>query len=77
MSLVAFAIRVVSAGIAITARFVAIVSASVLAAARIGFLALFGDRLESFYVIPLYLGAFALPMLALGDVLEGTARANS
>ena len=64
-------------GIAITARLVAIVSASLLAAVGIGFLILFGDRLESFYVIPLYLGAFALPMLALGDVLEGTARANS
>ncbi len=64
-------------GIAITARLVAIASASTLAMAGMGFLFLFGDRLESFYVIPLFLGAFALPMLALGDVLEGTARANN
>ena len=41
-------------GIALTARVVAIASASTLAIAGMGFLFLFGDRLESFYVIPEY-----------------------
>ncbi len=64
-------------GIAATARIVAIASASLLAVLGICFLLLFGDRMQGYYVVPLFLGAFALPMLALGDVLEGTARGNS
>lgn len=64
-------------GIATTARLVAIGTASLMTIAGFGFLWAFGDRLQGFYVVPLYLGAFMLPMLALGDVLEGTARANS
>ena len=64
-------------GIAVTARVVALSSASLLAVAGIVFLAVFGDRLQGIYVVPLFLGTFALPMLALGDVLEGTARGNS
>jgi O-antigen/teichoic acid export membrane protein len=37
---------------------------------------LLGDRIEDHYVQPLFVAAFALPMIALGDVLDGTARAN-
>lgn len=64
-------------GITVTARIVALLSASLLAALGLIFLYFSGDRLESYYVIPLFLGAFALPMIALGDVLDGTARANN
>jgi O-antigen/teichoic acid export membrane protein len=64
-------------GITFTARMVALLFASLLTAAGVTFLFLLGDRLESYYVIPLFLGAFALPMIALGDVLDGTARANN
>ncbi|MGF0539689.1 lipopolysaccharide biosynthesis protein [Agrobacterium sp. ES01] len=64
-------------GLTITARIFAMVSASLLAS--IGLLALhfFGDTIEAYYIIPLFLGLIALPMIALGDVLDGTARANS
>ena len=36
-----------------------------------------GNRIESYYVMPLFLAIFALPMVALGDVQEGMGRANS
>ena len=36
-----------------------------------------GDHISSYYVMPLFLGIFALPMVALGDIQEGTGRANS
>jgi O-antigen/teichoic acid export membrane protein len=38
---------------------------------------LFGETIESYYLIPLSIGLFILPMIALGDTMEGTARANS
>ncbi|CAM5609156.1 hypothetical protein ATER59S_05644 [Aquamicrobium terrae] len=38
---------------------------------------LFSPWIESYYVIPFYLGIVCLPMLALTDVLQGIARAHS
>ncbi len=64
-------------GITITARVVALASATTLAVLGMAFLFFMGERLEGYYVIPLFLGAFTLPMIALGDVLDGTARANN
>ncbi|MFD1330288.1 lipopolysaccharide biosynthesis protein [Mycoplana ramosa] len=64
-------------GLTATARSFALVSASLLAASGLLGLWLFADHLEHYYVIPIYLGLFCLPMIALGDVLEGTARAHS
>ncbi|TKT75495.1 lipopolysaccharide biosynthesis protein [Aquamicrobium sp. LC103] len=37
----------------------------------------FSEAIESYYVVPFYLGIVCLPMMAVSDVLEGTARANS
>ncbi|MDX3927631.1 MAG: lipopolysaccharide biosynthesis protein [Shinella sp.] len=64
-------------GLTSTARIFAMLSSSGIAA--IGALALwfFSEDVENYYVIPLYLGLFCLPMIALGDVLDGTARAHS
>lgn len=64
-------------GLAATARIFAMASASLIAATGIAAIFLLGDRIEAYYVQPLFIGAFALPMIALGDVLDGTARANS
>jgi O-antigen/teichoic acid export membrane protein len=64
-------------GMAVTARIFAMVSASVLAIVGVTFLHYFGNVVESYYVVPLFLGCIILPMIALGDILEGTARANS
>ncbi|OCW58300.1 lipopolysaccharide biosynthesis protein [Hoeflea olei] len=63
-------------GLTATARVFALVSATLIAATGIAALSLLGDRIESHYVQPLFIGAFVLPMIALGDVLDGTARAN-
>ncbi|PWV98047.1 O-antigen/teichoic acid export membrane protein [Hoeflea marina] len=63
-------------GLAVTARIFALLSATLIAATGIAALYLLGDRIENYYVTPLFIGAFALPMIALGDVLDGTARAN-
>lgn len=37
----------------------------------------FRDHLASYYLIPLYLGAVTLPMLAIGEIQEGISRAFS
>lgn len=63
-------------GLTSTARLFAMVSASILALLGIASLHRFGDRIEGYYLVPLFLAVFALPMIALGDVLDGTARAN-
>ncbi|MDH4440883.1 MAG: lipopolysaccharide biosynthesis protein [Rhizobium sp.] len=63
-------------GLTVTARVFAMLSASAFVAIGLLGLQLFGDRVESYYLVPLFLALFALPMIALGDVLDGTARAN-
>jgi len=37
----------------------------------------FRHHLESYYVVPFYLGLVCVPMMALGDILDGTARSRS
>lgn len=37
----------------------------------------FAESFESYYIIPFYLGFVCMPIIAISDVLEGTARANS
>lgn len=53
--------------------------AAATAIAVIGLLGLwvFGDHLSSYYLIPLYLGAVTLPMLAIGEIQDGISRAFS
>ena len=63
-------------GLAATARIFSMLSATLIAGSGIAALYFLGDRIESHYVQPLFVGAFVLPMIALGDVLDGTARAN-
>ncbi|WP_377299563.1 lipopolysaccharide biosynthesis protein [Rhizobium sp. SGZ-381] len=59
-----------------SARVFALLSASLLAGVGFAFLALFDNAVADYWRIPVFLGLFTLPMIALGDVLEGTARAN-
>lgn len=61
-------------GLAATARIFAMISATLIAATGIAAIHFLGDRIEAHYVQPLFIGAFVLPMIALGDVLDGTAR---
>lgn len=64
-------------GLTFTARIFAMLSASLLAGVGFAVLHVLGPVIEAYYIMPLFLGLFALPMIALGDVLDGTARANS
>jgi len=64
-------------GLLFTSQVFVFVSAGLMAAAGILCLYLIGDRIDAYFLVPLYLGAFALPMIALGDVLDGAARANN
>ncbi|MFB9913873.1 lipopolysaccharide biosynthesis protein [Rhizobium paknamense] len=64
-------------GLTLSIRLFAMGLASLLAVVGLGLLHVFGSHIEAYYLLPLFLGLFALPMIALGDVLDGTARANS
>ncbi|MBT9373155.1 lipopolysaccharide biosynthesis protein [Rhizobium sp. CSW-27] len=59
-----------------TARLFALLAASLLAAIGFLVLALFGEMIADYWMVPAFLGLITLPMIALGDVLDGTARAN-
>ncbi|WP_420960622.1 lipopolysaccharide biosynthesis protein [Brucella sp. IR073] len=38
---------------------------------------LFAQHIENYYILPFYLGFVCVPMIALGDMLDGTARSRS
>ena len=58
------------------ARIFVLVTSSLVAALGLAGVWLFSDEIESYYVLPFYLGLACLPVIALSDVLEGMARAN-
>ncbi|MCO5733695.1 lipopolysaccharide biosynthesis protein [Rhizobium sp. SSA_523] len=59
-----------------SARVIAMLAASLLAASGFAFLSIFDAMVPDYWMIPVVLGLFTLPMIALGDVLDGTARAH-
>ncbi|MGO4568804.1 lipopolysaccharide biosynthesis protein [Rhizobium sp. 2YAF20] len=63
-------------GLTSTARRFALASAGGLAIVGFAALYFFGGIIENFYVVPIFIGLFLMPLIALGDVLDGTARAN-
>jgi O-antigen/teichoic acid export membrane protein len=63
-------------GLNLAVRLIALASASTVACLGLLFLHLFGDTMEPYYLIPVTLAFFTMPMIALGDVLDGTARSN-
>jgi O-antigen/teichoic acid export membrane protein len=64
-------------GILLTGRIFTLLAATAVATFGIGATIILAGTIESYYVAPFILGAIALPMIALGDTLEGTARANA
>ena len=64
-------------GILLASRLFALASATLLTAIGLAALWLFQDAVPGYYLLPLVLGAFCLPVMALGEVLDGTARAHS
>ena len=63
-------------GLIATARGFVLTSAGMLTAIGLCILWVVSGTIKDFYVGPLALGLMTLPMIALGDVLDGTARAN-
>ncbi|MGE7369724.1 lipopolysaccharide biosynthesis protein [Neorhizobium sp. NPDC001467] len=63
-------------GLTWTVRVLAMVSASLVAALGFVLLHVAGERIAEYWLVPLFLALFTLPMIALGDVLDGTARAH-
>ncbi|MEX2318559.1 MAG: lipopolysaccharide biosynthesis protein, partial [Bauldia sp.] len=61
-------------GIILGSRLNALLVATLVAAVGAAGLYVFGDRLESYYLIPLYLAAIVLPMQAIGEIQDGVAR---
>lgn len=64
-------------GIALTARVFSMMLATGVALTGFAVLYFFGKIVEAYYMAPIFLALVILPMIALGDVLDGTARANS
>ncbi|HEV7248289.1 MAG TPA: lipopolysaccharide biosynthesis protein [Shinella sp.] len=64
-------------GLTSTARIFAMLTSTGLAAAGLLCLWLFHESFAGYYLVPLFIGLFCMPMIALGDVLESTARAHS
>ncbi|GAA4120504.1 lipopolysaccharide biosynthesis protein [Aminobacter aganoensis] len=64
-------------GVLFASRLFVLIASTVIAASGMAGVWFFSGRIESYYVVPFFLGMFCLPMLALSDVLQGLARANS
>ncbi len=62
-------------GIIAGARLYGLAASTLLALLGAAGLALFGDGLSSYYVMPFYLAAICLPMLAIGEIQDGMSRA--
>ncbi|WP_326491496.1 lipopolysaccharide biosynthesis protein [Neorhizobium galegae] len=63
-------------GLNLAVRLVALISASTVAGLGFLFLHVYGHTVEAYYLVPVSLAFFTIPMIALGDVLDGTARSN-
>lgn len=63
-------------GVMQAARLFVLVTSSFATACALASVWLFSDAIESYYLLPFYLGLACLPIIALSDVLEGVARAN-
>jgi O-antigen/teichoic acid export membrane protein len=64
-------------GILWASRLFVLIASSALAGLAACLLWLFSGRIEPYYVAPFLFGLFCIPMIALGDTLQGLARAQS
>ncbi|MBO6724053.1 MAG: lipopolysaccharide biosynthesis protein [Rhizobiaceae bacterium] len=64
-------------GILLTSRLFVLLASSAIAVAGAVGIWLFRGSIESYYIVPFYLGVVCLPMVALSDLLQGIARANA
>lgn len=63
-------------GLNVASCLIACLTATLVAALGFAFLFLFGDSIASYYLVPVGIALFIIPMIALGDILDGMARAR-
>jgi O-antigen/teichoic acid export membrane protein len=63
-------------GLNVASCLVALATSTLLALAGFAFLGVFGSSIASYYLVPVGLALFIIPMIALGDILDGMARAR-
>lgn len=61
-------------GVIVGSRIQGLITATLFALVGMGGLYVFGDRLASYYVIPLYLSAVTLPMITIAEIQDNLAR---
>ena len=61
-------------GVIVGSRVQGLVTSTLFALVGLAGLYTFGDHISGYYLVPLYLGAVTLPMMALGEIQEGLAR---
>ncbi|BDA86168.1 polysaccharide biosynthesis protein [Aureimonas sp. SA4125] len=64
-------------GILVTSRLFALASSGIISLLGLAALWLFQDSVPHYYLLPLVIGVFCLPVMALGEVLDGTSRAHA
>lgn len=64
-------------GLASGSRIFSMLVATCVALTGVAFIHFFADLVPTYYLVPIMLGAIALPMIALGDMLDGTSRAHN
>lgn len=63
-------------GLLTASRLLVFTTSSVAALVTIAVVQMGSAWVQSYYVLPFFIGALALPMIALGETLDGTARSN-
>lgn len=63
-------------GLNVASCLIACLTATLVAALGFAFLFLFGDSIAAYYLVPVGIALFIIPMIALGDILDGMARAR-
>ena len=63
-------------GLNLASCLIAFFTATLVGALGFAFLFLFGDSFASYYLVPIGIALFVIPMIALGDILDGMARAR-
>ena len=61
-------------GVIVGSRIQGLATSTLFALVGLAGLYTFGDHISGYYLVPLYLGAVTLPMIALGEIQEGLAR---
>lgn len=63
-------------GLLVAGRLFVLATSTAAAMITIAVVQLSAEHFQSFYIVPFVIGALALPMVSLGETLDGTARAN-